>query len=1164
MGYHFLVFRRLGDEDHSLHTRLNGKRMEEQELLASVHANVQEQDAYEDRVIREATLQLAPQLPIDGGFPDLSALAADAAPLWEVLAETQRSLRDLYDAAGVGDEDKRDALLLREQVMLHYQTTCAGVPEEDLPRRPPPRSAKRRASVTATENDDRDSKPPASNNSAGVPRTGLHKRVPMMKRKRLEANEADESDDLMPTVQEKQELRRLRQERLQRKAQRKREWSSDSSSDEEAVFDEAGTTGATDRVVADESAPTVDATSADQQFTAVCPLCQDTVTCSQESEIDEALALHMDECQRQGGRPRKRGATPSISKPEMRSANGSHAPHRSSHQSRTRKKKRLSSSRVPRNAVASNAVDDYHEASYEDRVDDWIENGLARMKVMKERDLDEELPGAQVYEGLRIPGWMNDRLFGYQRVALHWMWDLHLQEVGGILGDEMGLGKTVQVCAYLGALAASRKLKAVLIVSPATMLSHWLTELATWAPGIRRILIHQSGEGDGSSRAVSSRMLSQLAKWLRQSRADRLYEAIDQEDLDTMEEHSFCGTAYAIVTTYENVRRNSDLYAAHDWSYAVLDEAQKIRNPDAEVTLACKRIRTPHRIAMSGTPIQNDLRELWSLVDFVYPGRLGTLPAFEQEFSDPIRRGGYSNASPMQVQLAYRTALALRDLIEPCLLRRRKKEVKEVARMPAKTEHVLFCRLSRRQRLMYEAYLRSDEVQRVVRGTGQLLAAVTMLRKICNHPDLVIDPDESSLDKFLTNGSVADLKGDDSDNCASDDDLIESSTEESLTDRSGKLEVLAKILPLWNRQGHRVLIFCQWRKMLNVIQRFLMMKGWKFARLDGNTNVSSRQRLVDTFNTDTSYFCMLCTTRTGGVGLNLTGANRILLYDPDFNPQTDAQARERAWRFGQSREVTVYRLITAGTVEEKIYQRQIFKTALTNSVLQDPRQRRLFSQRDLNDLFTLKADSGSLRGGGDGLTETGEATRGVGVFGPDDDTPVDTSKDDEETLRKVMKSKGLAGIFDHGFVEQEPMRKSWTQREMEEQAREAARKAVSALQQSVRMDRADSQTIKDTRFASSRTFSGSHTHSSSSLLATLRRRQTEVESCGQSAPPTEEGKTHAQTLLQIREFVVRRAPSTDEVLEQFEGTAGFDLTVFRQLLKSVARVENGRWHLKEE
>jgi DNA excision repair protein ERCC-6 len=203
---------------------------------------------------------------------------------------------------------------------------------------------------------------------------------------------------------------------------------------------------------------------------------------------------------------------------------------------------------------------------------------------------------------------------------------------------------------------------------------------------------------------------------------------------------------------------------------------------------------------LSGTPIQNDLRELWSIFDFVFPGRLGTLPAFEQEFADPIKRGGYSNASPMQVQLAYRCALVLRDLINPYLLRRLKKDVKEVNRMPGKKEQVLFCRLSDRQRSMYEAFLQSDLVKRIVRrGSTQLLGAITMLRKICNHPDLVCPPE--SLDSFLQKGFV-----DESELAAAvsdDDDALSVGEEESLTARSGKLEVLANILPLWHKQGHR-------------------------------------------------------------------------------------------------------------------------------------------------------------------------------------------------------------------------------------------------------------------------------------------------------------------------------------------------------------------------
>ena len=215
-------------------------------------------------------------------------------------------------------------------------------------------------------------------------------------------------------------------------------------------------------------------------------------------------------------------------------------------------------------------------------------------------------------------------------------------------------------------------------------------------------------------------------------------------------------------------------------------------------------MRTPHRLALSGTPIQNDLRELWSLFDFVFPGRLGTLPAFEHEFADPIKRGGYSNASPMQVQLAFRCSLILRDLINPYLLRRLKKDIKEVNRMPGKKEQVLFCRLSDRQRIMYESFLQSDQVKGVLRGSIQLLGAITMLRKICNHPDLVCPPDTSSLENFVHNGR---FNEDDLRDMSDDEDSV--SEETSLAERSGKLEVLAKILPLWKEQGHRyVLLFC--------------------------------------------------------------------------------------------------------------------------------------------------------------------------------------------------------------------------------------------------------------------------------------------------------------------------------------------------------------------
>lgn len=769
----------------------------------------------------------------------------------------------------------------------------------------------------------------------------------------------------------------------------------------------------------------------------------------------------------------------------------------------------------------------------------------------------------------------------------------------------MGLGKTVQVCSYLGAMALSRKLRSILIIAPATMLMHWVNELKIWAPGLRRILIHKSVERPGDpKRVVTKNLLIKLDKWLTQARADRVNEAIDKRDLEENGDDSFCGTGYVVITTFENIRRSSDIWVGHKWSYVVLDEGQKIRNPDAEVTIACKRLRTPHRLLLSGTPIQNDLRELWSLFDFVFPGRLGTLPVFISEFADPIKRGGYSNASPMQVQLAYRCALVLRDLINPFLLRRQKKDIKEVSRMPGKTEQVLFCKLSSRQRNMYEAYLKTDEVKNIIRGSAQCFRPIIILRKICNHPDLICRPGQDEYEFFQQKGFT---HNDENDNLTSDDSSIGSISDDdeiTLIERSGKLEVLAKILPLWKKQGHRVLIFSQWKKMLDIIQHFVRGQGWKFGRLDGDTNVSSRQKIVDSFNTDNSYFGMLLTTKTGGVGLNLTGANRIVLYDPDWNPQNDIQARERAWRFGQKNAVTIYRLITAGTIEEKIYQRQIFKTAISNQILQDPRQRRLFSQKDLRDLFTLKSNVHSVTKGGDGITETGEITKGRGVI--DVESNSNNTQDvggNKETLAEVLKSKGLAGIFDHDIVDKPYATKSLSVREMEQQASKVASRAAKVLARSSAdiepfiptwtgssntepqrfggVSRGNSnlkgsyrQTDYDHEFGGAKSAGvGSGFGSSMTgmdLLSHVKQRRNEIASGGQTTQRQNLGKEEyaIKLMKRIRKYIERfmeksiHGPTTSQILEEFSDIHDADATLFKKILKQVATVTAGRWQLR--
>lgn len=339
------------------------------------------------------------------------------------------------------------------------------------------------------------------------------------------------------------------------------------------------------------------------------------------------------------------------------------------------------------------------------------------------------------------------------------------------------------------------------------------------------------------------------------NRDDRINELLDR----------IVNEGHVLVTTYSSIRAYKEYLLPIKWGYAVLDEGHKIRNPDSDITITCKKLKTPHRVILSGTPIQNNLPELWSLYDFVYPGRLGTLPIFKTQFSIPIQIGGYANASNVQVQTAYKCACVLRDFISPYLLRRMKTDVAQ--QLPKKNEQVLFCKLTVAQKRQYRNYLDSDAVSKILEGKYHVLKGIDVLRKICNHPDILL-PDEAK--KSSSYGSPS---------------------------KSGKLLVVESLLKMWKSQGHRVLLFCQTRQMLDIVERFVstcqisnsngggVQVGYKYMRMDGNTPISNRSSLVDTFNSDTSFFVFLLTTKVGGLGVNLTGANRVVIYDPDWYAQ---------------------------------------------------------------------------------------------------------------------------------------------------------------------------------------------------------------------------------------------------------------------------------------
>ncbi|MFT7805871.1 DNA excision repair protein ERCC-6 isoform X1 [Arapaima gigas] len=559
--------------------------------------------------------------------------------------------------------------------------------------------------------------------------------------------------------------------------------------------------------------------------------------------------------------------------------------------------------------------DDGDIECYKQRMRRWKRQRLLEKEQKQKAGIeDSEESDAEFDEGFKVPGFLWKKLFKYQQTGVRWLWELHCQQAGGILGDEMGLGKTIQIIAFLAGLSYSKLrtrgsnyrrayegLGPTVIVCPATVMHQWVKEFHAWWPPFRVAVLHETGSFT--------------------SRKEKLIPEI-------VESHG------VLITSYSYMRIMQDYLQKYNWHYIILDEGHKIRNPHAAVTVACKMFRTPHRIILSGSPMQNNLKELWSLFDFIFPGKLGTLPTFMEQFSVPITMGGYSNASPVQVQTAYKCACVLRDTINPYLLRRMKADVKTNLSLPDKNEQVvLFCRLTEEQRQVYQNFIDSREVYQILNGEMQVFSGLIALRKICNHPDLF-------------SGGPRLLRG------VAEDQLTK---EERFGywQRSGKLIVVESLLRLWHRQGHRVLLFTQSRQMLEILEVFVRENGYTYLKMDGTTTIASRQPLIAQYNEDKSIFLFLLTTRVGGLGVNLTGANRVIIYDPDWNPSTDTQARERAWRIGQKQQVTVYRLLTAGTIEEKIYHRQIFKQFLTNRVLKDPKQRRFFKSNDIYELFTL-------------------------------------------------------------------------------------------------------------------------------------------------------------------------------------------------------------------
>ena len=352
------------------------------------------------------------------------------------------------------------------------------------------------------------------------------------------------------------------------------------------------------------------------------------------------------------------------------------------------------------------AKDDSTFKKYEKRLKMWKRERLEKKLERIETDNDDEDP-YESYEVLnlrmRVPKVIWSALYKYQQTGVRWLWELHEQGCGGVLGDEMGLGKTVQVIAFLAGLRCGGRCGPVLIVCPATLLQQWLRHFHLWWPPFRVAVLHASGSYAGDKKILM---------------------------------HNIHKDNGVLITSYSGARSDIEALNGYTWHYVILDEGHKIRNPEAQITLALKQFNTPHRLILSGSPIQNSLKELWSLFDFIFPGKLGTLQVFLQQFAVPITQGGYANASRVEVETGFKCAVMLRDTISPYMLRRMKADVQSHLNLPSKSEQVLFCGLTDEQRSLYKGYLAGDQVSSILTGRIKVFVGLINLRKLCNHPDL--------------------------------------------------------------------------------------------------------------------------------------------------------------------------------------------------------------------------------------------------------------------------------------------------------------------------------------------------------------------------------------------------------------------------------------------
>lgn len=470
----------------------------------------------------------------------------------------------------------------------------------------------------------------------------------------------------------------------------------------------------------------------------------------------------------------------------------------------------------------------------------------------------------------------------YQIKGLQWMVSLVNNNLNGILADEMGLGKTIQTIALITYLIEVKRWSGpFLVIVPLSTITNWTVEFEKWAPSVRKIVY----KGPPNARK-------------------------------SLQGQVRGGDFQVLLSTYEYIIKDRPLLSKVKWQHMIIDEGHRMKNTHSKLSLTLAQYyHSRFRLILTGTPLQNNLPELWALLNFVLPKIFNSAKTFDEWFNTPFANTGSQDKMELTEEELLLIIRRLHKVLRPFLLRRLKKDVEKD--LPDKVEKVIKCKMSALQQVLYQQMVEhnivyigsSTDDNKLSTGFLGLNNKIMQLRKICNHPYVfhgvedLVDPTHMNVDLLWR--------------------------------AAGKFELLDRILPKFFKTGHRVLIFFQMTQIMDIMEDYLRTRGMHYLRLDGATKAEERSNMLNLFNDENSpYFCFLLSTRAGGLGLNLQSADTVIIYDTDWNPFQDLQAQDRAHRIGQTKEVRILRLITNNSVEEGILDRAMSKLEIDSKVIQ--------------------------------------------------------------------------------------------------------------------------------------------------------------------------------------------------------------------------------------